>query len=156
MVPRASNGVYAGEPYVFGSGGRSAAFLAFEEISFDDDGSFEVVASPEPVEGNWIENPVDGTCLLVRQVHSDWAHEGMGEVHIDRVGSEGAPEPVLTEDEMARRLTRATTGVATHVKVWPEILRQFYVEGQETNRVSEPFDPGSKGGVAGRFMCHAV
>lgn len=149
--------VYAGDPYVFGSGGRSAGYLAHEELTVAPDGSFEVVASAErPASGDWIENPPDGTRILVRQVYGEWVDHGMGEVHIDRIGHEGDARPVLTEDEMADRLERATAGLATHVEVWPEILRQFYVEGQPANQVSVPFDPGALGGVSGRFMCHAV
>jgi hypothetical protein len=149
--------VYAGDPYVFGSGGRSAGYLAHEEISFGADGTFEVIASPVRSEsGDWIENPPDGTRILVRQVYGEWHDREMGEVHIDRVGAEGELKPVLTEAEMADRLERATRELATHVEVWPEILRQFYVDGQEANQVSRPFDPGAMGGVSGRYMCHAV
>lgn len=149
--------VYAGDPYVFGSGGRSAGYLAHEEVSFGADGTFEVIASPvRPDAGDWIENPPDGTRILVRQVYGDWHDGEMGEVHIDRVGAEGDLKPVVTEAEVADRLERATEGFATHVQVWPEILRQFYVEGQAANHVSPPFDPGALGGVSGRYMCHAV
>jgi len=149
--------VYAGDPYVFGSGGRSAGYLAHEELTIGPDGRFEVIASPErPSSGDWIENPPDGTRILVRQVYGDWPDHGTGEVHIDRIGAEGEPRPVLTEGEMANRLERAATSLATHVEVWPEILRQFYVEGQPANQVSVPFDPGALGGVAGRYMCHVV
>ncbi len=152
--------IYAGDPYVFGSTGRSAAFLPYEELNFAADGSFEVIASPVRLPGasNWIENPSDGTRLLVRQVYGDWSgvqsEEQTGEVHIDRLGSEGALKPVLSEPEMVTRLARATANLTTHVRVWPEMLRQFYVEGQDPNHISDPFDPGALGGVSGRHMCH--
>jgi hypothetical protein len=149
--------IYAGDPYVLGSGGRSAGYLAHEQLTIGAGGEFEVVASPEPTgPGDWIENPPDGTRILVRQVYGDWVDGGMGEVHIDRIGAEGALRPVLTELEMADRLERATANLATHVRVWPEMLRQFYVEGHVPNVVSVPFDPGALGGVSGRYMCHAV
>ena len=152
--------IYAGDPYVFGSGGRSAAFLPYEEMTFAADGSFEVIASPErgADPSDWIENPPDGTRLLVRQVYGDWSGvqsgEQTGEVHIDRLGSEGELKPVIDEPELVTRFQRATGNLSTHVHVWPEMLRQFYIEGQEPNRISEPFDPGALGGVSGRYMCH--
>jgi hypothetical protein len=77
-------------------------------------------------------------------------------VHVDRAGAEGALRPVVDEAEMAERLDRAAESLGTHVRVWPEMVRQFYVEGQEPNRISEPFDPGNLGGVSGRFMCQGV
>jgi hypothetical protein len=150
--------IYAGDPYVFGSGGRSAGYLPHEELTIDADGRFSVLASPERPDGDedWIECPSDATRILVRQVYAEWSDAAPGEVHIDRVGGEGALAPVLTQEAMTARLEAATANLVTHVQVWPEILRQFYVEGQPTNRVSTPMDPGSVGGVAGRFMCHAV
>ena len=86
----------AGDPYIAGSGGRSASFLNFEQITFGDDGSFEILASPEPPASDepartWLENPADSTRILVRQVFSDWEHELPGEVHIDRLVN-GVPE----------------------------------------------------------------
>jgi hypothetical protein len=148
--------IYAGDPYVPGSGGRAASFLTFEQITFADDGSFEIFASPQPRPGNWIENPVDATRVLARQIFSDWAYEAPGEMHIDRVGSEGSLKPVLTEDALTERLRKAARSLTTHVEVWPEMVRTNYLTGHEPNRVSVPFDPASKGGVSGRWMCHAT
>src|SRR5207249_1649016 len=84
----------------------TASFLTFEDLIVGDQGSFEVFLSPQRRPGNWLENPNDGTKLFVRQVYSDWSNEPPGEVHIDRVGSEGSLRPPLTENLMARRLAR--------------------------------------------------
>lgn len=148
--------IYAGDPYVFGRGGRSAGFLAFEDLDVGPDGTFEVIASPTRQPGNWIENPPDGTRILVRQVYGEWTDGDMGEVHIDRVGHEGDLKPALTEQEMVARLRAATASLDTHVEVWPEMIRNFYLEGQPANQLCEPFDPGSLGGVSGRFMAHGT
>ena len=164
--------IYAGNPYVAGGGGRSAGFLAHEDLKVAADGSFEVIASPEPPRQpqppstpasgppatagaaavNWIENPPDGTRILVRQVYGDWPAEGMGEIHIDRAGHEGDLKPLLDADELAARLRRATEGFDSHVGLWPEMVRSFYVERRPPNEMSEPVDPGALGGVSGRFM----
>ncbi|MEZ5167305.1 MAG: hypothetical protein R2695_12760 [Acidimicrobiales bacterium] len=80
--------IYAGDPYIKGSSGRSAGFLAHEDLEIDADGRFEIIASPERQPGNWIENPPDGTRLLVRQTYGEWGDHDMGEIHIDRVGHE--------------------------------------------------------------------
>ena len=148
--------IYSGDPYVPGSGGRAASFLTFEQMTFADDGSFEIFASPERLDGNWIENPSDATRVLARQIFSDWDNERPGELHIDRVGHEGSLKPALSEDAMATRLRRATRNLTTHVEVWPEMVRTNYLAGHEPNHISVPFDPGSKGGVPGRWMCHGT
>lgn len=147
--------IYAGDPYIAGSGGRSASFLNFEQITFGDDGSFEILASPEPPASDepartWLENPADSTRILVRQVFSDWEHELPGEVHIDRAGREGVLKPALTADDLAARLRAAAVDLRQHVEVWPEMVRNGYL--QAPNALFPPMDPSTLGGVAGRWM----
>jgi hypothetical protein len=36
------------------------------------------------------------------------------------------------------------------------MVRTNYFAGHEPNHISVPFDPGSKGGVPGRWMCHGT
>jgi hypothetical protein len=154
--------IYAGDPYVAGSGGRAASFLTFEQMTFDEDGSFEVIASPRrPGTGageapNWIENPPDATRVLVRQVFSEWADDLPGEVHIDRAGHEGDSMPPLDDAAMATRLRNAAKSLVRHTRVWPEMVQKGYIETSPPNTVSVPFDPGSRGGVPGRYMCHGI
>lgn len=152
--------LYAGTPYITGSGGRSASYLNVEDIEFAPDGSFTVIASPDRADatrhgapaGNWIENPSDATRILVRQVFAEWADALPGEVHIERVGHEGDAKGVLTPQAMAGRLRRATHDMAAHVRHWPEFVRTRYVDGLPANTISPPFDPGTLGGVPGRWM----
>ena len=155
--------IYAGDPYVPGSGGRAASFLTYEQLNIGADGSFEIIASsapPTPLAGpppaNWIENPPDATRILARQVFSDWGLEDSSEMHIDLVGREGALKPETSQSDMAARLRRAAESLTTHVRVWPEMVRTNYLARTPANQVSVPFDPGSVGGVPGRFMCHGV
>jgi hypothetical protein len=145
--------IYAGIPAQQG-GGRSASFLDFESIDVAPDGSFEVLASPERLPGNWLECPADATRLFVRQVFSDWERELPGEVHLDRVGAEGEPKPVLAHDELAARLRAAARELTTRVSLWPEMVRTRYVP--HTNELSPLYDPGAVGGVHGRWMAHGT
>ncbi|MEO5841199.1 MAG: hypothetical protein ABIQ73_24365 [Acidimicrobiales bacterium] len=148
--------IYSGDPYVPGRGGRAASFLTFEQITFADDGSFEIFASADPRSGNWIENPSDATRLLARQIFSEWGDGDPGELHIDRAGHEGSLKPAMTEDAMAARVRKAMDNLTTHVEVWPEMVRNHYLVGREPNEISVPFDSGSLGGVPGRWMSHAT
>lgn len=143
--------VYAGDPFVPG-GGRMAAYLAAEDLALEPDGSFEIHLSPERRPGNWLENPADGSELLVRQIFSEWKGELPGEVHIDRVGLEGAAKPKLSEAAMAEKLERAAQTLARHVRIWPTFVQNNYLSKQAPNELTPPFDPGALGGVPGRFM----
>lgn len=143
--------VYAGDPYVEGSGGRTASSLGFEQLSLEPDGTFEVWVTPDKRPGNWIENPADGSQLLVRQIFSDWDHEVPGDVHVDRIGHEGDLKPVVDDAAMAARLHKAAADLRTHIRVWPELVANRYMK-RAPNTVSVPFDPGSQGGLPGRFM----
>ena len=148
--------IYAGDPYVAGGGGRSAGFLAHEDLQVAPDGTFEVIASPDRRPGNWLENPPDGTRILVRQTYGAWADADMGEIHIDRVGHEGDLRPARSADDLRAGLERATAGVDLHVGLWPEMVRNLYVESRPANTISDPIDPGAVGGVSGRFMAFGL
>lgn len=148
--------IYAGDPYVIGGDGRMASYLTFEELSTSANGDFEVLASPRPQEGNWLENPADATRMFVRQVYSDWTDEDPGHIHIDRVGHEGDLAQPVTADVLAARLQAATSAITTHATLWPEFVRHRYVEAIPPNEVSPLFDPGAFGGVPGRWMAQGV
>ena len=115
--------IYAGDPYVPGSGGRAASFLTFEQIEFNADGRFEIIASPRTHPGNWIENPHDAKRVLARQIFSDRERETASELHIHRVDHEGTLKPALTEVALADRFRKAAASLTSHVEVWPEMVR---------------------------------
>lgn len=141
---------YAGAPYAPG-GGRMAGFLDSEKLVTDAEGNFEVIVSPDPVPGNWLPNPPDGTQVLVRQVFSDWAREMPGTLHIDRVGMETALKPPPSETDMAARLRAAAQQVRIHVRHWPDTVSRG-LERIPANTIGAPFDAGALGGVPGRWM----
>ena len=89
--------------------------------------------------------------LLVRQIHSDWANELPGEVHIDRVDGGRPPYPKFSAGIMAERLTAATNFFAKEVRLWPEFSRTR-IAILPANTLLAPRDTGSEGGLAGRLM----
>ncbi|MEY4160112.1 MAG: hypothetical protein RLZZ136_733 [Pseudomonadota bacterium] len=141
---------YAGAPYAPG-GGRMAGFLDSEKLVTDKEGRFEVIVSPDPVPGNWLPNPPDGTQVLVRQVFSDWAHERPGDLHIDKIGNEGAQKPAANAADMAARLHAAAQDLRVHIRLWPETVARG-LSRLPANTMGQPFDAGPLGGVPGRWM----
>jgi len=142
--------LYAGRPW--DGTGRSAGFFTFEELELGEDGSFEVWVSPEPREGNWLENPAGVTTLFVRHIYGDWNAEPTGDVHIDRVGFEGKRRPPEPESELAARMRAAATMFSTTARNWPRFVMHRYVMGRPTNSVSAPADTYALGGAKGRWM----
>jgi hypothetical protein len=143
--------LYAGLPWL-PSGGRIAAVLASENIKVNGDGSFEVTLSPDAQTGNWLQNPADGSTLMVRQIFSDWSSEIPDEIHIDRVGYTGANKPALSSAAMAQRLNRAARDLETIVPLWPEFVRRTYQQALPANTLTPPLDPAANGGVKDRWM----
>lgn len=150
--------VYGGAP-TKSAPGRSAAFLGFEEMALEPDGAFEITLSPQRAGKNWIENPADGAQLLVRQVYSDWTIETPGEVHIDRVGYEGALRPAVTEAELADRFRTAGEKVLQEVEAW-STLHQMMIGQPDVktpvNRIPGMVDTFAQGGAKGRYMTFTI
>ena len=86
--------IYSGRPWA--GDGRSAGYLAFEDIECDDDGAFEIFVSAEESPGNWLKNPEDSTTLFARHIYDDWSDAETGDIHIDRVAYEGSRRPAAT------------------------------------------------------------
>lgn len=150
--------IYAGRPW--DGTGRSAGYLAFEDIALTPDGSFEVWLSdaprraeiPEARDGNWMANPPEGTTLFARHVYGDWNGERTGEVHIDRVGFEGRRRAPETEAELAERIRKAATLFGTTARTWPAFVAKRYVGAGRKNSVTPPYDTYALGGAKGRWM----
>ncbi|MGJ3508329.1 hypothetical protein [Enemella sp. A6] len=144
--------VYAGDPYL---NGRMASYLSFEDLEVNPDGTFEVFVDDGPARANWLQNPTDSTKILVRQVYSDWdTMRDPGEVHIDRVGAAGELKPEVSADELAERLNAAAQDLLVQARAWPASTLQSS-QRRAPNEMGVPMDPGSLGGVPGRWMCRA-
>jgi hypothetical protein len=152
--------IYAGKPTP-SAPGRSAAFLGFEAMQVAADGTFEVILSPskDGSSPNWIENPSDGARLLVRQTYGDWTQEAPGEVHIDRVGYEGALRPVVAEGDLSARFRTAGEKVLEDVKAWAT-LHQMMIGQPDVktpvNRIPPMVDTFAQGGAKGRYMTFTI
>ncbi|MCH2169569.1 DUF1214 domain-containing protein [Myxococcota bacterium] len=88
-----SFGVYGGS---FGkkSGRRTVAYVAIDELDVAPDGTFELVLSAKPHEGNWIRLEPDATTLMVRQTFWDKSRERPAELSIERIDSGAPPDPL--------------------------------------------------------------
>ena len=91
-----------------------------------------------------------------RQIYADWTDEDPGEVHIDRVGHEGDRRPLASPTMVADRYEQAADNLLAHAKLWPLMVNEYYIAPKPLNEVSVPIDPGTRGGVPGRWMANCV
>ena len=106
-----------------------------DAFELDRDGRFEIIASAEKHDGNWI--PLDAArsniVLMVREAWYDWAHERGAEFHIEAIGLKGDEPMALDEDEVTRRTLAASRLVKFYVEFFLK-LNQRIVEGVGINR----------------------
>jgi hypothetical protein len=88
---------FAGKPKTWGDLGR-------DDLEIDADGAFELVISPKPQPGNWLELPDEASFVHIREYFADWDVHRPGLFEIVREGSEGDAPPRLRSDELAARL----------------------------------------------------
>lgn len=103
-------------------------YRVFEErnlsqLEVDADGSLEIVVSAREQSGNWIPLHPEADHILIRQYVSDWDHDAVAPLRIERVDTVGrAPTPV-TPAFMADALDRAATWVERSAVYWNDYLR---------------------------------
>lgn len=147
--------IYAGE---VASLPRSTGFLRFEDLHVGDDGSYEIVISPTKSGRNWMDNPIDSARVLIRQVYSDWTVTAPGEVHIDRIGYEGARRLPPSPTEMARRMREVGHSLVNDVEAWATLHQT--VTGSEkatpVNHLPPPASTFAQGGAKERYMTFSI
>jgi hypothetical protein len=82
------------------------------------DGQLEVILSPQPHSGNWIPLHPEADHVCIRQYMSDWDHDPVAPLRIERVGNEGLAPPPLEPAFVADALDRAATWVERSVVYW--------------------------------------
>jgi hypothetical protein len=91
-----------------------------DEFELDSDGSFELIASPHPVSGNWIR--LDGSrgsdALLVRAAMYDWQREEAPEFFIEPMEPGPTGPAILDEQDIIERLGRCGEYVRHCIGRW--------------------------------------
>ena len=94
------------------------ANLTAEELEVDDDGHFEIIASADRHEGNWLPLDARARQIVIRQYFKDWSNEVPATFEIERVGDDGSAPAVLDSAAMAHVLDDAANWVRTSVDFW--------------------------------------
>lgn len=123
-VPILSFGTKANR-YAINGTMASTGELDIADMKVDEDGWFEIIASREPANGNWLPLAEDSSMLLIRQTFLDRANEVPAEVHIEALDRPATPPP-LSPDRLERGLSRAAAfveGTARTFVQWTESFR---------------------------------
>lgn len=103
----------------------STGELDSADIEFEEDGSFEIIASKERENGNWLPLADDSSMLLVRQTFLDRDNEVPATVKIEAIDRpRETPEP-LTAEKLEQGLQRAAAfveGTARTFLRWTDML----------------------------------
>ena len=109
------------------------ANLTAEALTIEPDGTFEIVASAEPHEGNWLPLDPRARQIVIRQYFKDWTTEIPATFEIERIGDEGTPAPPLDSASMAHVLDDAANWVRTSTEFWggwvPELRQNHDPDG---------------------------
>jgi len=97
---------------------RVYAEVALTDLSTSDDGSFELVISPEPHGGNQLVSMSGARMLLIRQYLYDWSREPVASFTIERSDTAGTPAAPPTPNGVAAALDRATTWIERSIEYW--------------------------------------
>jgi len=96
-----------------GSGGTGTRTTLHEhQLHIAPDGTFEITLSQQPRPGNWLALEPDTTSVTVRQTFLHKATDWPAELHIERLGADGAPPAPLSPAHLARALV----GSAAYVR----------------------------------------
>ena len=109
----------------FGGGGPgTGATLHEEHMHIEPDGSFEVIISQTQHPGNWLRSEADTRSIAIRQTFLDKRGQEHADLHIERIGDQGAtpPDPLTPE-----ALHRALTIVGHYTKIVAGIGAQWAV-----------------------------
>jgi hypothetical protein len=112
----------------YGSGGRmgQSGYLEGSDLHIDPDGSLEIVLSCSEQPGNWLRMEPDTSSLIVRQTFQDRKSETIADLHIERLGAGGPPQPI-TPGFIDRGLAAASAyvnGTAALFAEWAEGFAQ--------------------------------
>ncbi len=100
-------------------GGAVVGSLIDSDITVADDGSFDIMLSPQEHPGNWIRTTPGSWRVTVRQFFADWENEQPMVARIDRLG-ELEHDPAFTPAQLEQGLAAAAAWVRDSTRYWAD------------------------------------
>lgn len=108
-------------------GGAVVGSLIDRDIAVADDGSFEIILSPDEHPGNWIRTTPGSWRVTLRQFFADWENEQPMVARIDRLG-EVQHDPVFTPAQLEQGLGEASAWVRDSTHYWATMLDKWQAQ----------------------------
>lgn len=111
------------------TGGKPSANLFGEDVVVDDDGSFELIISPQepsPRPKNWMKSSPDSFRVMLRQFFGDWENEEKINLRIDRVGD--TPSTEVTFDGVNKGLIDTAQQVVDIAAHWADLISMWQAQ----------------------------
>ncbi|MCB2052173.1 MAG: hypothetical protein KDE63_12175, partial [Novosphingobium sp.] len=91
-----------------------------DDLKIEPDGSFEIIASAEPQEGNWIklDSSARNIQLFLRNVIYDWTNDEPVELHIETLDKTEGDKMWVELDDIDQRLTKVTRFMQNSTSYW--------------------------------------
>jgi len=133
--------------------------LNVDDCEIAEDGTFEVILSPERPEGYtgaWMQlDPTrDDSFVWVRHVSYDWQNEVEGQLSIMRID-----QPIAKQDQSANdyeaRLVFTAESVRDDILAMLQVMNE-QIEGVEVNRITDVSATFGSAGIAGQAYNHSV
>lgn len=99
-----------------------------DQFRLSEDGSFEVIAAPDPQPGNWLklDPAVHNICLLVRDIWADWEVEEGASIHIETLESLPSDTLLLTDAQISERLQAIAYQTSFSLETWMRMTDEVY------------------------------
>jgi Protein of unknown function (DUF1214) len=118
-----------------------------DELTVDDDGTFELIVSPQRPDGarNWMPLHELATNLTIRQYYADWTTDVPAELHIECLDTVGVPRPNLGAAELAAGIDAATNWAGISLHYWNQYMADAAAAtGENTVRAPRGAPGGAK------------
>jgi len=112
------------ERYAIDGTQASTGEIDSKHMDIDPDGSFELILSAKPHNGNWLKLEPDSSMLIVRETHFDRKSEVPARMTIEQIGGPAKPSP-LTAEQLDTRLASAAAFVNGTAKAFAEWMAIF-------------------------------
>lgn len=120
-------------------GWRTVSSIHGRELISDPDGSFEIILSREPHEGNWMELDDEASFLLLRQYMDDWENERPADLFIERIDAE-YPRPLLTPERLEARIDELITWLSDGARSWENMSRMILSTPANAVAMTKPLE----------------
>lgn len=97
-----------------------------DKFQLSADGSFEIIAAPDPQPGNWLQldRNARNVCLLVRDIWDDWEVTEGATIHIESLDRLPGDTLLLSEAELAERLRGIAYQTTFSLKTWMRMIEE--------------------------------